>query len=311
VCIVIAAAPFMGFPPIESLAQPLINLIDTIKRIPESPFTRWKSSLLFGRVARDPETWGYRPALFEAMLARLSSRNRVIFFSGDVHYSFASHLNYWKLNANGNATAATRFVQLTASSMRAQQPTISSIMALDLLQQFGGIASTQSREGWHRRPGDTIDDAPIKPGFLPFNAHVKKVLLDDPILVSPDGLPKGTQYVRIPEWVWEMGLEGDVRPDTDRFVTNPPPSFSNTNHVEMVQSVARRHAWETRNSMPRSWHWWTNYTLVAFNSDASSILYRVFSFDPDGHEPAAQPFLTANIDFTVAPEAPSGLIEKI
>lgn len=66
VCIVIAAAPFLGFPPVESVAQPLVNLKDMLHRTPDPPFMRWKRGLLFGRVAHDPEPWGFRPKLFEA-----------------------------------------------------------------------------------------------------------------------------------------------------------------------------------------------------------------------------------------------------
>jgi hypothetical protein len=314
ICIVIAAAPFLGFPPVESVAQPLINLKDMIEREPEFPFKRWKRSLLFGRVEHDPEPWGFRPELFEAMLARLSSRNRVIFFSGDVHYSFASHMNYWQLNANGNAAAATRFVQLTASSLRAQQPTVASVFALDLLQQLGGLASKTRRQGWHRgAAGSATFGPPIQAISTSFNQHVTQSLLDDPILVSPDALPRGTHYLRKPEWVWEMELDGDVRPDTERFVTSPPPAFSKASHVEMVQSVARRHAWAARYSMARKWFWWTNFTFVGFrpdaNGDAATVVFQVYSFDPDGHEPAAQPFLTALIDLTVKPQPDADLVE--
>lgn len=315
VCFVIAAAPFLGFPAVESLAQPLINIKDMLEREPKFPFKRWKRSLLFGRVEHDPEPWGFRPALFEAVLARLSSRNRVIFYSGDVHYSFASHTNYWQLDpVTGHSKQATRFVQLTASSFRAQQPTVASVFALDLLQQLGAVAAKTRRQGWHRgAAGSDTFQEPIKPGATPFNPHVTQSLLDDPILVSPDAIPRGTQYLRKPDWVWEMELDGDVRPDTVRFATSSPPDFSSASHVEMVQSVARRHAWEARYAMARRWFWWTNFTFVGFrpdaNGDAATVVFQVYSFDPDGREPAAQPFLTALIDLTVKPEPDPGLVE--
>ena len=318
VCFVIAAAPFLGFPPVESVAQPLINIKDMLERDPKFPFKRWKRSLLFGRVEHDPEPWGYRPELFEAILARLNSRNRVIFYSGDVHYSFASHMNYWQLDpATGNSKQATRFVQLTASSFRAQQPTVASVFALDLLQQLGALASKTRRQGWHRgTAGSATFQAPIKPGATPFNQHVKQALLDDPILVSPDGLPSGTQYSRKPDWVWEMDLDADKRPDSDRFgVSMQVPDFSNTDHGSRVQSVARRHAWEARCAMARRWFWWANFTFVGFqpdaNGDAGTVVFQVYSFDPDGREPAAKPFLTALIDLSVKPQPDPDLVEVV
>ena len=323
-CFVIAAAPFLGFPPVESVAQPLVNLKDMLDRDPKAPFQRWKRSLLFGRVEHDPEPWGYRPELFEAILARLNSRNRVIFFSGDVHYSFASHMNYWTLDpSTGKSKAATRFVQLTASSFRAQQPTVASVFAMDFLQQVGALASKTRRQGWHRGvAGSDTFQAPIKPGAIPFNQHVTQSLLDDPIVVSPDGLPKGTQYLRKPEWVWEMDLDADARPDSDpnpakaRFPASMmPPDFSKKSHLEMVQSVARRHAWQARYAMSRRWFWWTNFTFLGFlpdgNGDAGSVVYQVWSFDPEGNEPATQPFLTATIDLTVKDQPDPDLVEVV
>jgi hypothetical protein len=316
ICFVIAAAPFLGFPPVESVAQPLINIKDMLERDPKFPFKRWKRSLLFGRVEHDPEPWGYRPELFEAILARLNSRNRVIFYSGDVHYSFASHMNYWQLDpATGNSKHATRFVQLTASSFRAQQPTVASVFALDLLQQLGALASKTKRQGWHRgAAGSATVEAPIKPGATPFNQHVTQSLLDDPILVSPDAIPKGTQYLRKPDWVWEMDLDADTRPDSQRFdVSMQIPDFSNVDHGSMVQSVARRHAWEARTAMARRWFWWTNFTFVGFepdtNGDAGTVVFQVHSFDPDGREPAAMPFMTAMIDLSVKQQPDPDLVE--
>ena len=315
VCFVIAAAPFLGFPAVESVVQPLINLKDMLERDPKFPFKRWKRSLTFGRVAHDPEPWGFRPELFEAILARLNSRQRVIFYSGDVHYSFASHMNYWQLDpSTGKSKQATRFIQLTASSLRAQQPTVASVFALDLLQQVGALAAKTSRQGWHRGAANSgTFQPPIKPGAIGFNQHVTQSLLDDPVLVSPDGLPKGVQYVRKPDWVWQMALDADARPDTVRFATSPPPNFSTASHLEMVQSVARRHAWQARYAMARSWFWWTNFTFVSFQPDSAgnpaSVVFQVYSYDPDGHEPAAQPFLTTLIDMTVKPQPDPGLVE--
>jgi hypothetical protein len=205
---------------------------------------------------------------------------------------------------------------LTASSFRAQQPTVASVFAIDLLQQVGAMASTTRRQGWHRGAASSSTFAPpIKPGVTPFNQHVVQSLLDDPIVVSPDGLPKGTQYSRKPDWVWEMAQDSDARPDTVRFDSSPPPNFSSASHVEMVQSVARRHAWEARYSMSRRWFWWTNFSFVSFQPDSQgnpgTVVYQIYSFDPDGHEPAAQPFLTALIDLTVKQEPDPGLVEVI
>jgi hypothetical protein len=81
----------------------------------------------------------------------------------------------------------------------------------------------------------------------------------------------------------------------------------------MVQSVARRHAWQARYAMSRRWFWWTNFTFVGFQpdskGDAGTLVYQVYSYDPDGIEPEAKPFLTALIDLTVKQEPDPDLVE--
>ena len=308
VCIVIAAAPFLGYPIVESTAQPLVNLIEMVFNEPEPPFKRWGRSFKFGRVAHDPETWGYRPRLFEAVLARLATRNRVIFFSGDVHYSFGSQMNYWVLNPDGSKRSATRFVQLTASSMRAQESKVKALPAIDLVQQLGGLSSNQTRFGWFRGTAGTPEEKPpVEPGHQPFSQFLSQSLLDDPILVSPDGVPADAFYRRQPQWMWQMGPAQDERPDTARFTAPSPPSFSNAGHVELLQSVARRHVWHAQYSMPRRWHWWTNFTTVTFDpapdGTPGNVIFTVYSYDPAGSEVTTQPFLLAKVDLSV-PGAP-------
>jgi hypothetical protein len=65
--------------------------------------------------------------------------------------------------------------------------------------------------------------------------------------------------------------------------------------------------------MPRNWFWWTNYTFVSFRPDATgnaaSLVFQVYSYDPDGHEPSAQPFLTALVDLTVKQQPEPDLVE--
>lgn len=309
-CIVIAAAPFLGFPPAESMVQPLLNLEEMIFREPKPPFQRWGRSVLVGRVQHDPETWGFRPRLFEAMLARLASRSRVIFFSGDVHYSFASHMDYWRLNPDGTAQASTRFVQLTASSMRAQQPRIPSIFSMDVLQQLGALASKASRYGWNRGAAGTPQaKPPVVEGTQKFSQHLDQSLLDDPILVSPDGIPSDGAIVRMPDWQWKMDLDSDSRADTVRFTAPPPPAFlANGAQADVVQAVARRHVWQARYSMSRRWHWWTNFTTVAFqpapDGSPGTVVFSVYSYDPDGVQATAEPFMITNVDLTVQTTAP-------
>src|SRR5262249_15257737 len=151
VCVVIAAAPVLGYPVVESIVQPMMNLRDiALQGKPSPPFVRWQRTFSVGRIALEPENWGFTRSLFEALLARLSTRRRVVFLSGDVHYAFTFQMAYWRLGPNWTPTSATRVVQLTASSFRAQRNDLSPIVAIDLAQQIGVLSSSQQRLGWSR-----------------------------------------------------------------------------------------------------------------------------------------------------------------
>lgn len=314
VCIVIAAAPVLGFPPAESIVQPLLNLTDIAKRA-SAPFVRLQQTFLVGRVKNDPEPWGFTPWLFEAVLERLSTRRRVLFLSGDVHYSFSMKMAYWRLNADQSPKSITRFAQLTSSSFHKERSVEPGVFSIDFLQQFAGLASQLRRYGWNRpQAGTAQDHPPVEPGASPFGAHLTQMLLEDPILVSPDGVPPDAHYRRAPEWAWQMELVGDQRPDTDRLATLNPPSFStSTDQVELIRSVGERHLWQVQNGIPRRWLWRTNFTTVGFAADENGrvhkALHSVHTFDVQGIEARVKPYLIAEIPLDVTEPSPSETLE--
>ena len=309
ICFVIAAAPFIGYPVVESVVQPLINLHDISKAgKPDPPFVRWQRTFSVGRVARDPENWGFVPSLFEAVLARLSTRRRVAFLSGDVHYGFTLKMGYWQLAPDGQVVDTTRVAQLTASSFRAQRGDLAPLVAIDLAQQLGGLSSFQERLGWRRGPiGSPEAGPPLVPGENVFSPHLQLVLGEDPIVVSPQGIPETTQVLRAPQWAWRAELAADTRPDDERLGDLHPPPFSKVSELEMIQSVAERHLWQSHNAMPRGWQWWTNFTLVEFTADAQGkpevLRHLIYGFDPQSTGAAMRPYIVAEIPLAVT-EAP-------
>lgn len=309
VCIVLAGAPVLGYPVVESAVQPMINLVDIALRSRNAspPFTRWKQAFLVGRVKHDPEPWGFLPSLFEALLARLASRRCVIFLSGDVHYSFTLQMCYWQLDPSYFVRAQTKFIQLTSSSFR-QYEAPSPIAVADLIQQLGGASAEQLRWGWHRGPaGHPEHDAPITAGVNPFGPHLQLVLQEDPIVVSPGSVPAGTTYLRDPEWAWKTRIIADTRADEDRLATLNPPPFAKGNLIDVVQSIGERHYWNAQRGLPRNWHWWNNFTTVEFGLDAHSnevVRHKVWSFDPLGQDPLAQAFIVAEVRLDVDDTVP-------
>ena len=316
VCFVLTGAPVLGFPVVESTVQPLINLMDIASKSRKagSPFVQWGQAALAGRVKHDPEPWGFVPALFEALLARLSSRRRVVFLSGDVHYAFTLRMSWWPLGRGGVPGTPTRFVQLTSSSLR-QREAPTPIAVVDLIQQLGGAAAEQARWGWHRGGfGTAANDPPLVAGVNPFGPHLTLCLGEDPIVVSPGAVPDQTRIVRPAEWAWRTALVGDVRADDERLATLHPPPFSNANLTTTLQSVGERHFWSAQHAMPRAWHWWNNFSTITFVQDAQSraiLRHEVWGYDPMGVEPTLQPFLRADVPLDVGsddvpPVPPSG-----
>jgi hypothetical protein len=262
-----------------------------------------------GRVARDPENWGFVPALFEAVLARLSTRRRVLFLSGDVHYAFTLGMGYWKLGPKWQPTSATRVVQLTASSFRAQRDDLAPLVAIDLAQQLGGLSSTQSRLGWHRgNVGTPQHDPPLLAVKNAFSPHLQLLLGEDPVVVSLDGVPTTTKFLRDPEWAWTTTLFPDTRPDTERLGDLHPPPFSKQSQIETARSVAERHLWQAQNAMPRSWQWWTNFTTIEFTAKPDGSLdlvrHRIYGADPQSAGPLMHNFIKAEIPLDVVEPPP-------
>ena len=62
--------------------------------------------------AFDREAWSLERATYQHLLAALSALRRVVILSGDVHYGFASALDYW--NAGGQSA---RLIDFTSSSL--------------------------------------------------------------------------------------------------------------------------------------------------------------------------------------------------
>src|SRR5262249_54515841 len=156
---------------------------------PDPPFVRWQQTFSVGRVARDPENWGFVPSLFEAVLARLSTRRRVVFLSRDVHYGFTTNMGYWVVDPDSVPPTTARVVQLTASSFRAQRDDLAPRVAIDLAQQIGIATSAQSRIGWHRGvTGSTTTPAPLVPTDDAFTPHLNSLLGEDPIVVPYEGI---------------------------------------------------------------------------------------------------------------------------
>jgi hypothetical protein len=309
--IVVSAAPVLGYPAVESLFQPILNIHDLAKLPPQGTFATLRRPYEFiGREGKDPEPWGYVPRAFEALLARLRNRRRVIFLSGDVHYSCTLSMSYWA--GPPPMPQRTRFVQLTSSAFLNQQPiTRVEYFSMELAQQVGGALSDDiERMAWVKgMTGSSTAADPVEPPppdesgqSVDFNARVKHLLTVDPILLPPRALPPHTRQVRDPDWSWRFGLQHDERPDDERLAGLPlPPLLPATAGIPaMAQSASDRHRWQPEHAPARSWVWFANFGVVDFLDGATpSVRHSLYCYDLGGLVETARPYTVVEVPLDV------------
>jgi hypothetical protein len=316
--IVVSAVPVFGFPPVESLFQPILNINDLAKLPPAGTFAKWRNAYEFiGRANFDPEPWGFVPRAFEALLERLHNRRCVIFVSGDVHYACTLEMSYWR-EPETLPRHPTRFVQITASAFLNQQPiTRVEYFSVDLVQQIGEELSRDiERLGWIKGlTGTPTASNPVEPpapdadgSQTDFNARVKYLMEINPILLPPRALPVGTRQQRPPDTAWRLNLVDDTRPDDERLAALLPPPLRpiSDGHAAMVKSAADRHLWQVEHAPDRRWVWFANFGVMDFVNEqgASAVRHSLYSYDLGGLVATAQPYTIAIVPLEVPDDEP-------
>jgi hypothetical protein len=247
---VISGMPVLGFPPVVNFVQPMVNLVDDLKPKPQPPFALAKDDYHVGIYDHEPEPWVFQEDAWEALLARLASYRRVVFFSGENHYSYAMQLDYWRYSTDGQPPVASRFLQFTSSAAK-NYPGKGT--AFIFRSGFGGrladlLGQPQERMGWVT----TTQAGPplVAPANKPFNRMVKLRVQSNPAIVPLTALPPGTMRRYDPQWSWRADLVRDSRPDSARFegITFPqfveptgPGEFS----ASSIGALAERHMWQS------------------------------------------------------------------
>lgn len=224
VTFVISGMPVLGFPPVVNFVQPLVNLTDDIKPPPEPPFTAAKADYAVGIYAHEPEPWAFQEDAWEALLARFANYGRVVFFSGENHYSYAMQLDYWRYLPDGSPRDATRFLQFTSS---ASKNFPGKGTAFIFRSGFSGrladlMGQPQERMGWIT--AGQPDPPLMAPPDKSFNRLVQRRLQNSPAVIPLTALPPGTTRRYNAEWAWRGDLVREARPDSERFkgVSNVP-----------------------------------------------------------------------------------------
>lgn len=280
ITVVIAAAPVLGFTPVEYILQPVVNKIDRLKLPPSGVFAPANLDYFTGLYDHDPEPWSYQEETFEALLARLANYGRVVFFSGDVHYSCALSLDYWRFSPNPAQPSRTRFIQLTSSALK----NLPDEMKANLFQSgvvsrlAQALSPQRERMGW-----ETVGrGAPLTPpAGQAFNRLVQQQVTSNPALIPVAALPVGTQQRYDPAWSWRLVLVPDGRPDSQRLAgisTLPAlvePSAPNAVDLGVVNGVGKRHFWQSLHAPARLVMFFGNAGLVTIkpNSPKPSLVY--------------------------------------
>ncbi len=274
--ILVASMPVLGFPPLEQIGQPFLNLIHDYQRNPRRTatwrfgrFSSIKKDYEFGPLIKDPEPWGFAPIALERLFARLSTRQNVIILSGDVHYSISAKHTYWKRQATG-LVPTTRIVQLTSSALQNQTGADEVLLAhMALAQQFGSITSgTFDRLGW----SETIDAPQVPDPSWQLRAMLQK----NPVLIPTRMLPEAfLEQLRTrtlgkpPEWAWRMSLLKDLRHDDVRYgaIVRPrlmPEAELLAQPDLAFRTIANVHDWHARLAVPRRFMMSSNLGVVRF-----------------------------------------------
>lgn len=276
---IIAGMPVLGFPPVVYLLQPMINIIDDLKSPPDPPFARAKADYFVGIYAHEPEPWSFNEDIWEALLARLAPYERVIFLSGETHYSVSVLLDYWRYPEDGTAPIASRFLQFTSSAAK----------------NFSGKSKpAMFRSGFASRLADLLAQPQERAGFetelrgppllhpedAPFTEAVRLRNEGDPAIIPLDGIPAGTHRRYDPAWSWRLDLMRDPRPDEDRLsgVDVPPlEESSGGGGAALAHDLARRHFWQSIRSPSRMISFQSNFGLITVQRepDGLSISYAI------------------------------------
>lgn len=161
----------------------------------------------------DAESWGLEEFGLEKLLARLVGHERVVILSGDVHFSYAMTMDYWKKGA----TTPSRFVQLVLSPSRSEWPaTVHNLLrTTSLSERFAQLGHPAERLAWNEP-----DETPVAPQAPP---GIAARAGGSPALLPAKGWPVGTELRTdvdgqpfVPDWTWRLDLVVDDRPETDR-----------------------------------------------------------------------------------------------
>lgn len=234
--LIISPAPVFGLPLMEELIQPVV-------------------SRFAGYPTGDYEPWVADRNKFEHFLKEVSAFRRVLFLSGDVHYSFSNSVDYW--DKRTGTEVISKFVNLTSSSLKNSKNGLDGTTTLaDLINNhIPEIILNIENDGiytcWSNSPGSAIireRSNKILGGLVEINVVQERVTVNRgsgsgiahwhhlvpyssfyPIARRPIAR---TRYITrewvdpdpgyTPDWQYKIVFESDYRSDIDRMSGTMP-----------------------------------------------------------------------------------------
>lgn len=264
---IIAQTPVFGLAIFEELIQPAAAIIQS----PE---------------IADLEAWAFHPPTIEAFLEKVHPLKKVVIFSGDVHYGFATLLDYWKKNViNPDIFEQSRVLQLVSSALKNQADD----KAPPQLFISGRINQLEAESFF---PTKRLKWTPEISGYsLSIDGEItppnKIRLRKSPILLSPDTewIENGNKIYetgdplkkyKTPESAWQLNpllddrqmdeLPEDIRPDditqNDADINSSPQKF--------YENVMQRHMNKFKKNVSKRFVWLNNIGFVKFSKLATN-----------------------------------------
>ncbi|MCA8880537.1 MAG: hypothetical protein KDA73_11400 [Rhodobacteraceae bacterium] len=232
ILIVVAPLQVIGPPVLDDLVAPAAYRAFDLKGLSSnSDLSPSSATGLREMVGTNPdaiEAWSFDAPTFEHFLDRLEPYGRVVILSGDVHYSSATVMSYWR----GNAARPARFAQFTSSGFKNVMPSYITFVdrGIGFAQQLVRANLGTERLGWDRPADDLVllpqgatsgDLVPVMrarldatPVLLPTWGWLDR---NDPDASVPDpALTTRLNPAAPPDWRWRVRVLRDERSDDQR-----------------------------------------------------------------------------------------------
>jgi hypothetical protein len=281
VLFVVAPLPVLGPSVLDELIAPLAYKAFDLK-----DYFAGGNAVKEGMMGTNPdaiEAWTFDPVSQEELLKRLAPFKKIIFLSGDVHYSSSQRLCYW---IKGKEKAVACFAQLTSSGFRNIMPSYIQSASQHFLnaQKLVRQNIRAERLGWHDHK---LNPKPIKLPDKSKSSFLKDKLGKSPVIIPVNGWPEGTETGREPDWAWRIENVLDLRKEEARPLPTRMDAIEESDDLmATLRKVAQRHIAQAKKvNFTRQILFKTNLGVVTFaraEGGPREVHHTLFAVPADG-----------------------------